>query len=73
MDIKRFLGRYWLIKLSGTNILCYRFYFPYLYCFYTKNKNASISRQLFFQARREHGAVWVLIITAGQIYEAEQH
>ena len=64
MDIKRFLGRYWLIKLfPGTNILCYLHFLLSLSLLFLlpKNKNASLPRQLFFQARQEHGAIMELL------------
>jgi hypothetical protein len=64
MDIKRFLGRYWLIKLFLFPIfllLCV-FHFPYLYCFYFRQlKNTPPQRQLFFQARQEYNAILELL------------
>ena len=64
MDFKRFLGRYWLIKLFlfATSFLLRVFHFPYLYYFYFRQlKNAPPQRQLFFQSRQEHGAILVLL------------
>ncbi|MDC0110940.1 hypothetical protein OAI76_03965, partial [Alphaproteobacteria bacterium] len=64
MDIKRFLGRYWLIKvfLLPIFLLLCVFHVPYLYYFYSRQlKNAPLQRQLFFQARQEYGAILELL------------